>query len=256
MSAPATAAPEPRRLPAGRGFSWLGEAFEQFRRQPGTWIGISLIYLLIQFAAASMRGASLLSMLFGPVFSGGLMLACRSQETGEGPKVEQLFAGFRGGQLGQLLLLSVIYIGGGICAVLVGALLAIVGFGLSPANLSDSGVPDDYVLPLLLVLLVVLALIIPLMMGMWLSPALIVLRGLAPVAAFKLSFRACLVNFVPLLLYGLLGLLIAIVATIPLGLGWLVAMPVFTISVFSGYRDIFPPQPPDFSATQPIQPPA
>ena len=38
----------------------------------------------------------------------------------------------------------------------------------------------------------------------------------------KASFFACLVNILPMLVYSLLGIVLAIVATIPLGLGWLV----------------------------------
>ena len=251
MNAQPTAMIEPRKVDAGRGWSWFAEAFGLFRQETATWIGIALSYLLIQIVAALIPGASLLTSLFAPVFSGGMILGCHSQASGRGLKFEYLFAGFRGGNFGQLMLLSLLYMAGFIVVMLIGLAIALLGFGLSPANFSNSGVPDDYVLPLLLVLLIVFALIIPLMMGMWLAPALIVLRGLGPVAAFKLSFKACLINFVPFLLYGVIGLLIAIVATIPFLLGWLVAMPVFAISIYTTYRDLFPPAP-DFAATQPI----
>ena len=41
--------------------------------------------------------------------------------------------------------------------------------------------------------------------------------------------------------YSLIGLVLAIAASIPLGLGWLVLGPVFGGSVYAGYRDIFEP---------------
>ena len=243
---------EPRKVDAGRGWSWIAEAFEMFKQAPGTWIGIFIVYLVIMVAATAVPGASLLLNLFNPVFSAGMILACSSQAAGKGVKIDHLFAAFKGGQMGQLVLLALLYMVALIAIMLVGVLIALIGFGLSPTHLASSGVPDQYILPLLLVFLILVALFIPVAMGMWLAPALIALRGLGPVDAFKLSFRACLINFVPLLLYGIFGLLIAIVATIPLALGWLVAAPVFIISVYAAYRDMFPPPPPDFNATQPI----
>ena len=75
--------------------------------------------------------------------------------------------------------------------------------------------------------------------ALWFAPALVVLRGAAPVAAIKESFSACLKNFVPFLIYGIVLLVLGIVAAIPLGLGWLVLGPVVIASVYVAYRDIF-----------------
>ena len=43
----------------------------------------------------------------------------------------------------------------------------------------------------------------------------------------------------PMLVYSLLGLVFAIVASIPLGLGWLVLAPMFAASIYASYKDIF-----------------
>jgi uncharacterized membrane protein len=80
---------------------------------------------------------------------------------------------------------------------------------------------------------------IPLMMAFWFAPALVALRNDEPLAATKASFDACLRNMWPMLVYSLLGLVFAIVASIPLGLGWLVLAPVFAASVYASYKDIF-----------------
>ena len=63
---------------------------------------------------------------------------------------------------------------------------------------------------------------LPLMMACWFAPALVMLRHDEPVAAMKASFFACLANVLPMLVYGLIGIVLAIVASIPFGLGWLV----------------------------------
>jgi uncharacterized membrane protein len=65
------------------------------------------------------------------------------------------------------------------------------------------------------------------------------LAGLTPVEAMKASFAGCLRNVVPFLVYGVIGLLLAIVASIPLGLGWLVLVPVAIASIYASYCDIF-----------------
>ena len=243
-----------RTVALGRGASWLGEAFELLMRAPGTWIAIALIYIVIMVAASMIHGGSLLTALFGPVFSGGLILGCSAQDSGQELKVEHLFAGFSGGRLGQLVLLAVLYLAAVLVLAVVGVSLALACFGLSLSNFSSLDAAGAYVLPLLLVVLILLALYIPVAMGMWLAPALIVLRGLDPVAAFKLSFRACLINFMPFLIYGILALLLAIAATIPLLLGWLVVLPVFSISVYTAYRDILPPQPASNTAPPDLPP--
>jgi uncharacterized membrane protein len=53
------------------------------------------------------------------------------------------------------------------------------------------------------------------------------------------SFRACLANIVPFLVYGLIGLVACVLATIPILLGWLILMPVLIVSIYTSYRDIF-----------------
>ena len=62
-------------------------------------------------------------------------------------------------------------------------------------------------------------------MAFWFAPALVALRGDEPIAAMKASFDACLRNMWPMLVYSLLGLVFAIVASIPFALGWLVLAP-------------------------------
>ena len=55
----------------------------------------------------------------------------------------------------------------------------------------------------------------------------------------KASFAACLRNVPPFLVYGLLGVAFAVVASIPLGLGWLVLLPVYAATTYTSYKDIF-----------------
>ena len=55
----------------------------------------------------------------------------------------------------------------------------------------------------------------------------------------KMSFSGSLQNVLPFLVYGLIGIVLAVVASIPLALGWLVVGPMSIASIYSSYCDIF-----------------
>jgi uncharacterized membrane protein len=76
-------------------------------------------------------------------------------------------------------------------------------------------------------------------MALWFAPALVVLRELPPIQALKQSFRGCLKNIVPFLVYGLVAMVLTVLAAIPFGLGLLVMMPVIMASVYVAYGEIF-----------------
>ena len=120
--------------------------------------------------------------------------------------------------------------------------IAIVGGGAFMAMMMG-GTPTMHVgamgLSFVLALLVVLALALPLYMALWFAPSLVVFNNLKPFDAMKASFLACLKNLVPFLLYGVIMLVLCMIAAIPLGLGFLVLGPVAIASIYAGYRDIF-----------------
>ena len=76
-------------------------------------------------------------------------------------------------------------------------------------------------------------------MAYWFAPALVVLNGEPPIAALQKSFAASWRNIGAFLLYGLIYIGLAIVATIPMGLGWLVLGPMLVGSCYAGWRTIF-----------------
>jgi uncharacterized membrane protein len=82
-------------------------------------------------------------------------------------------------------------------------------------------------------------LLLPLSMAWYFAPALIAIDEQGPMAAIGSSLMGCLRNALPLLTYGLIFIVLAILATIPIGLGWLVLLPVAITSTYAAYRDIF-----------------
>ena len=64
----------------------------------------------------------------------------------------------------------------------------------------------------------------------------------APLAmpqSMRESFFACLKNVVPFLLWLVIYFVAAIVASIPLGLGWIVLGPLLLLTLYTSYKDIF-----------------
>ena len=69
--------------------------------------------------------------------------------------------------------------------------------------------------------------------------ALVVLNGEEPIAALQKSFRGCWTNLGAMAVYGLIFIGLAIVASIPFGLGWLVLGPVMAGSWYASWRETF-----------------
>jgi uncharacterized membrane protein len=240
-------APAFRRVNAGRGGDWWSTAWKLMfeRGAAGVWIVMTLIVIIIcgPLHLVPLLG-SIAAQIIWFVFAGGLMLAARKTEQGTSPAVGDLFSGF-GPSLGPLALVAVLVMVG---VLLVFGVLAMAGIsavvgavtGFATGNLAalaSLGAAS------LLLLLVGLLLLLPIGMAAWLAPALVVFRQQAPFEALKTSLAACWANLSALTLYGLLWIGFAVIASIPLGLGWLVLAPLMVLSTYAAYRDLFePPQ--------------
>ena len=231
---------EGRAVDAGRGWEWIAEGFALFKKQPGMWILVLIVLFacLVIISLVPVIG-SLANMLLMQVFMGGVMLGCRALDNGEGFDVGCVFAGFKQntGDLAVLGLLALVgWIIAFIPAILImggGAFMAMMGGGGHIASIGALGVT------FLLAMLVAFALALPLYMALWFAPSLIVFNNFKPADAMKASFFACMKNMIPFLLYGVILLVLCVIAAIPLGLGFLVLGPVTVASIYAGYRDIF-----------------
>ncbi len=232
--------PGGRGVPAGHGWNWIAEGWTLFKRAPWIWIAIIVTFAVIYFVVALVPFVgSLASFLLGPVFGAGLMLGCRAIEEGGELEFKHLFEGFSK-RPGPLVAVGALYLAAWIGIFLVAALVG--GFGVFALFLGGGQDPAAMAAALTtvaLVVLIVLALSIPVLMAIWFAPALVVFHELGPVEAMKDSFLGCLRNILPFLVYGIVFMLLAILATIPLGLGWLVLGPVTAASIYTAYRDIY-----------------
>jgi hypothetical protein len=165
------------------------------------------------------------------------MLGCRALDEGRKLQFGYLFAGFRGNAA------SLVTVGG---IYLVGMLVvvAIVTSSGSLPRLPEKPDPEDIAAlqnelrQMTGPILAGMALYLPLMMLTWFAPLLIVFRGMNALPALKLSFSACLQNIGAFTLYGMMLLVIWIVATLPV-VGLVLALPIIFASVYASYKDIF-----------------
>jgi uncharacterized membrane protein len=231
---------------AGAGWTWVVQGWRLFARSPVMWIVAVLLLCIIQFALllVPLLGAIIVHVL-NPVFAGGLALACRELEREGSFELEPLFGGFRR-HFGALALVGLITLAAE--AALVVVVLAFVGFGALAtigAAAASGNLDAAYAalmaasMSMLLATLVGLALAIPLLAAYWFAPALVVLHGLSPMAAFKASFSACLRNFLPFLVNGIVMAIFALIIPITFGLGLFVWLPVAIGMWYASYRDIF-----------------
>jgi uncharacterized membrane protein len=237
--APRNFLPTGRAVPAARGWNWIAEAWALFRRQPGAWIALVIVALLIFIGMALIPVlGSLAGMVLTPVFTGGIFFVCREQDQGRPFSVSHLFAGFRE-RFGTLLSIGFIYLGISIAVTLVVAVVTGAGMWTLLGSGTDAETIAGMGLTVVLAGLILFALLLPVFMALWFAPALAMFHQQGPAEAMKASFIACLKTIVPFLVYSVIALLLALIASIPFGLGWLVLGPVMAASLYTSYRDIF-----------------
>lgn len=236
-AAPATS----RAVDAGRGISWWTEAWALFTKNAGLWIVLALIMIVIFVVLGFVPVlGGIATALVLPPFTAGWLLAARKVEGGGALEVGDLFAGFRD-KLTPLLVVGALLLAAGVVTALVAGALglgAVFGMIVGGTHHSPAGIMAAFGAGMF-ALLVVLALGMLITMAVWFAPALVVFRNVAPVDALKESFAACLKNIVPFLLYSILYLVAAIIASIPFGLGWVVLAPVLMLTAYTSYRDVF-----------------
>jgi hypothetical protein len=238
-------APEPRHLAAGAGASFWGEAWRIFSASPGAWIVILIVYVLISIGLAIIPVVgNLAHLILMPVFIGGVMLGCQALARGEPLSVAHLFEGFKSGRFGPLAILGLLLLAIFIVFCIVMFFGMLMAFGMSGLSaLAGQGDPWTMMSAMgggfLVLLLIALAGGLLIAMAFWFAPALVVLSGEEPLGALQKSFSASWTNFGAFLVYGLIYIGLAIVASIPLGLGWLVFAPMIAGSCYAGWRQIF-----------------
>jgi len=280
----------PRVVSAGNGAEWWVEGWRIFSRNAWMWIGIMFVYLLLSGGMQAIPFVGHLGQwLLTPVFMGGIMIGCKSVERDGTLRLAHLFEGFQGAHFVPLMIIGAVNIG---LVLAAAAIIAAGGLGL--AHLVALGQASDPATALadlldsmttgagLLALFGSLVIVAVFAMLNWFAPAVVALDGSSAVRGMKLSFLACLRNWLPFLVYGAIGIVIllgfgvamvllavaigasafmsgstavgvgAAIGVILLIVGvvfvaMLVVGPIMFASVYAGYKDTLEPADPAFA---------
>ncbi|SCY29699.1 BPSS1780 family membrane protein [Thiohalorhabdus denitrificans] len=226
-----------QRVGIGRAFAWFAQGWNGFRAQPGPWIALFLLYVVVVLALNLIPVlGGLVATLLAPAFGAGLLLAARDGSRGDPVRLGHLFEGLTDARTrGRLL---------GLGGLALAATFLLAGLFLAMAEtLPEPSAPPAQG---------------PFWAESGLGGLLILLLGLSAAAAFYFatplvaftasrlpgalgaSLRAVLRNLLPLLLFGLVYAALAAVAAIPYGLGFLVLGPVGAGAAYASFTEIFP----------------
>lgn len=236
---------EPQSVPAGHGINWISAGWKLFAQSPLVWIGIVVLLWVMLIIMSVIPFVSIFTTILLPVFTAGIMLACRDLDEGKVIDVGLLFAAFKQ-RTGDLVALGAINLGLYFILFTV-AFIMIMGAGIAGGMFDmDAGADPFGSNPMLMLstmmipILIVSLAIIPIMMLFWYSPAILVFNeDVGVIDAMKLSFMGCLKNILPLTVYSLILIVLIVLATIPFMLGWLILGPVLYGSLYASYKDIY-----------------
>lgn len=179
--------------------------------------------------------------LLAPIAIAGALHAVAQVAEGRDFDIGDLAAGFRR-NTGGLVIVGFVCMAG---ALVIAALVAIIVVGSIGTGIAftASGSPATGIgigfgglaLSGLLGFLIGL----PLITAAWFAPALVYFHAMPPVAAMKASLAAILKNWLPMTVFGLIVAVLAFFCLIPMGLGFLVLVPVLAGALYSSYKDIF-----------------
>ena len=227
-----------------RGISWVTEALPYFTRNPLGWIAAIVVIFMLSIIISFIPfvGTLALNLLY-PVVIGGYMLGCKAHYSGDSFEFQHVFAGFKEPYFVRLIILGAIYTAATIVMLILFMILVFITLGgmevfhqLEQGQLSDI---TQYQQSFILLTLVGAVFFLPFIMAMWFAPVIIISSDETPISAMVMSFKACLANILPFTLYGIVVFILAILAALPLMLGYLVLLPVMSASVFVAYLDCF-----------------
>ncbi|MEE8428652.1 MAG: BPSS1780 family membrane protein [Gammaproteobacteria bacterium] len=232
---------EPKVVGAAEGWHWYVCGWGLFVKNPGVMIGQFVVLLLIAVILNFVPLIGSLALaLITPVLAGGWFYSIRRLDEDATITIGDIFEGFRNEAwtrplliLGIMILVAEVLVG----VIVVGLLgitfltdVAALESGLANLSLGFGGLLS---LALMLLLLVVL------LTALFFAIPLLLFRQIAPIAALQDSLIASFQHWLPLFVFGLVYLVAAFFAAIPLGLGFLVLMPVSVCAAFCSYKAIY-----------------
>lgn len=229
----------PKSVNVDQAIAWFACGWKIFAQNPGTWVVLGVILLAIDVVLWHIPfiGSFALALL-GPLLIAGLLYGATELQAGRPLELGHLFHAFQDGRHRiPLLLLGVVAV---VSAVVCGLiLLGFMGGALAGMMAGDPSATIAVGTGAAIAALLVLAILSAVSMALFYAVPLVVLGDVPAGAAMQSSIRACVQNFLSLLVFSVIYTVLAIVATLPLGLGWLVLLPWSIGMLYCSYQDIY-----------------
>jgi len=202
---------------------------------------VTFVFFVIALAAGLIPVfGSLVLMLVMPVFLGGIY----RMAAGAPVEVRGLFAIFTDtAKRTPLMVTGVILLG---ASMVLSLTFGLALMGSLPGHLLKGPEPDpqqlvDALMNAHTLLLMAMVLVVQMFLsfGFFFAVALVTFEGQAPMAAFVAGMRAAVRSALPLLAFGLIYVVLAFLAAVPMGMGFAVLVPVTFLAGYCAYRDVF-----------------
>ena len=218
--------------------SWVVRGWQLFVKNPGMWIFLTFIGLVVDVILAlfplRLLGSLALAVITPALFS-GLLYGAAELDNGRSLNVEDLFRGLTD-PVKRIPLLKL-----GVVTV-VAAIPGLIGLLMFKGGMFLTLIGS----------LIVAALSVAVVVALIYACPLVMFAGMDPVEAVRNSIDTCRKNLVPMAVFGGMFLFAAVVAAIPLWLGFLVLLPVTVCAVYASYKDLYS-QPEPISQVEPVQ---
>jgi hypothetical protein len=233
--------PTHNKFPAGEGIEWLKQAWELFKKDFIIWLVLMVVWLIAIFIISFIPFiGSLAVSLATPAVIAGFFYAAHQAHQGKKVQFEDVFYGFKN-KLEPLLILGAIQLGFYIALALVAFFgAALGGVALFASAAADSSASMLVTMALAAVGTLFLILIsIPFSMAMLYAPLLVLFHDMTATQALSRSFKACLSNWLPWLLFSIVVMVLFMLSALTLFVGAIVIAVLCVISVYLSYRAVF-----------------
>lgn len=230
--------PYGRTVPAGRGAAWLGDAWRILKAQPGMWAALLVLLFVAYIVASMIPFLSFVVNLLAPFVTAAVVLAADQQRRTGTFDLKVMVVGFERQPVSLLAVGGVMLLAGVVFMVILAIFLGgdLIATMTGRANLDPA---TFFTTRFWLAFLIGLALVLPVSCATYLAPQLIVLHEQPAFTAMKMSLAGVVKNILPGIVFGLCGMGLMILSMIPLFLGFLITLPIFVITSYTVYRDIF-----------------
>ncbi len=222
-----------------RGIVWFTGGWRLFMKNPGVWVVLGVIFIASLFVLALIPLlGQLLMALFAPVLAAGLLHAAREADNDRTLEIPHVLQGFREKEkLTPLLSLGGVALAGLVLSVALA--FAIGGASMVAAMTGRHEMGGGATIGVLVALLAVLLVQLVVAMALAYAVPLVMFKGIPASQALGSSFKACLRNFLPLTVFGVIYLFVAVAATLPFFLGWIVLLPASAGMLYLSYKDLY-----------------